>query len=256
MMNSVYRPPYTLTPAIVNLVAGISETIGRYTVLAEQNLTPRLRRENRIRTIQASLAIENNTLSVEQVTAVIEGKQVLGHPREIQEVRNAFAAYEAMEKWDARAEKDLLTAHELLMRGLMDETGRYRSGGSGGDRPSKRSSNRPSSGPDPCHRNRRAGQQRFDAGTGLVPPPHISEQLPQPVAGGRMDRTYAAGFPAKPDPALSVDRERPALVGPWKNCPKPVIMGSFQTHQHHGCRLNREDSGPNVTAFVIAVSQL
>jgi len=109
-MNSVYRPPYTLTPAIVNLIAGISETIGRYTVLAEQNLTPRLRRENRIRTIQASLAIENNTLSVEQVTAVIEGKRVLGHPREIQEVRNAFAAYEAMEKWDARAEKDLLTA--------------------------------------------------------------------------------------------------------------------------------------------------
>ena len=137
MMNSVYRPPYTLTPAIVNLVAGISEIIGRYIVLAEQNLTPRLRRENRIRNIQASLAIENNTLSVEQVTAVIEGKQVLGHPREIQDVRNAFAAYEAMEKWDARAEKDLLPAHQLLMRGLMDETGRYRSGGVGifrGDR--------------------------------------------------------------------------------------------------------------------------
>jgi hypothetical protein len=213
MMDSVYRPPYTLTPAIVNLVAGISETIGRYTVLAEQNLTPRLRRENRIRTIQASLAIENNTLSVEQVTAVIEGKRVLGHPREIQEVRNAFAAYEAMEKWEAGAEKDLLTAHELLMRGLMDETGRYRSGGVGGDRPS----NRPSSGPDPCYRDRRAWQQRFDAGTGLVPPPHISEQLPQSGAGGRMDRAHAAGFPAKPDPALSVDRERPALVRPWKN---------------------------------------
>jgi Fic family protein len=67
-------------------------------VLAEQNLTPRLRRENRIRTIQASLAIENNTLTLEQVTAVIEGRQVLGHPREIQEVRNAFSrAIEAME---------------------------------------------------------------------------------------------------------------------------------------------------------------
>jgi len=126
-----YQPPYAITPAIVNLVAEISETIGRYTVLAERNLTPRLRRENRIRTIQASLAIENNTLTLEQVTAVIEGKRVLGHPREIQEVRNAFATYEAMEGWDASAEEDLLAAHELLMRGLMDETGRYRSGGVG-----------------------------------------------------------------------------------------------------------------------------
>lgn len=126
-----YQPPYTITTAIVNLVAEIGETIGRYTVLAEQNLTPRLRRENRIRTIQASLAIENNTLTLEQVTAVIEGKRVLGHPREIQEVRNAFATYEAMEDWDACVEKDLLAAHELLMRGLVDETGRYRSGGVG-----------------------------------------------------------------------------------------------------------------------------
>ena len=57
-----YQPPYTITPTILNLVAEISETIGRYTVLAEQSLTPRLRRENRIRTIHASLAIENNTL--------------------------------------------------------------------------------------------------------------------------------------------------------------------------------------------------
>lgn len=126
-----YQPPYTITPAIVNLVAEIGETIGRYTVQAEQNLTPRLRRENRIRTIQASLAIENNTLTLEQVTAVIEGKRVLGHPREIQEVRNAFATYEAMEDWVASVEEDLLAAHELLMHGLVDETGQYRSGGVG-----------------------------------------------------------------------------------------------------------------------------
>jgi len=126
-----YQPPYTITPAIVNLVTEIGETIGRYTVLAKQNLTPRLRRENCIRTIQASLAIENNTLTLEQVTAVIEGKRVLGHPREIQEVRNAFATYEVMEDWDVSAKEDLLAAHELLMGGLVDETGRYRSGGGG-----------------------------------------------------------------------------------------------------------------------------
>jgi Fic family protein len=112
-------------------VAEISEAIGRYTALAEQNLTPRLRRENRIRTIQASLSIENNTLSVEQVTAVIDGKRVLGQPREIQEVKNAFAAYEAMEGWEPTSLDDLLTAHRLLMAALVDAAGELRSGGVG-----------------------------------------------------------------------------------------------------------------------------
>ncbi|EGW20341.1 Fic family protein [Methylobacter tundripaludum] len=126
-----YQPPYTITPAILNLVAEISELIGRYTILAEQNLTPRLRRENRIRTIQASLAIENNTLTLEQVTAVIDGKRVLGLPREIQEVRNAFAAYEAMDNWHPASEADLLVAHGLLMSMLVDQPGVFRSGGVG-----------------------------------------------------------------------------------------------------------------------------
>ncbi|MDP1666710.1 MAG: Fic family protein [Methylobacter sp.] len=126
-----YQPPYTITPTILNLVAEISELIGRYTMLAEQNLTPRLRRENRIRTIQASLAIENNTLTLEQVTAVIDGKRVLGLPREIQEVRNAFAAYEAMDNWHPASEADLLVAHGLLMSMLVDQPGVFRSGGVG-----------------------------------------------------------------------------------------------------------------------------
>ncbi len=90
-----------------------------------------LRRENRIRTIQASLAIEHNTLSVEQVTAVVEGKTVLGLPREIQEVRNAFAAYEAMPDWGPASAEDLPGAHGLLMRGLCDDEGHWRSGGVG-----------------------------------------------------------------------------------------------------------------------------
>lgn len=126
-----YQPPYIITPTILNLVAEISEQIGRYTILAEQNLTPRLRRENRIRTIQASLAIENNTLTLEQVTAVIDGKRVLGLPREIQEVHNAFAAYEAMENWHPASEADLLAAHGLLMSTLVDQPGIYRTGGVG-----------------------------------------------------------------------------------------------------------------------------
>ena len=126
-----YQPPYVITPAILNLVAEISELIGRYTMLAEQNLTPRLRRENRILTIQASLAIENNTLTLEQVTAVRDGKRVLGLPREIQEVRNAFAAYEAMDNWHPASEADLLAAHSLLMSMLVDQPGVFRSGGVG-----------------------------------------------------------------------------------------------------------------------------
>jgi Fic family protein len=126
-----YQPPHTLTPAILRLVAEIGEAIGRYTALADSELTPRLRGENRIRTIQASLAIENNTLTVEQVTAVIDGKRVLGHPREVQEVRNAFAAYEAMEGWEPTSRDDLLAAHSLLMAAVVDDAGRFRSSGVG-----------------------------------------------------------------------------------------------------------------------------
>lgn len=77
MSKDPYRPPYSLTPTILRLVAEISEVIGRYTALADSQLTPRLRRQNRIRTIQASLAIENNTLTLEQVTAVLDAKRVL-----------------------------------------------------------------------------------------------------------------------------------------------------------------------------------
>lgn len=130
-MNQQYKPPYNLTPSILHLVADISEAIGRYTATADRHMSPQLRRENRIRTIHASLAIENNMLTLEQVTAVINGKHVLGHPREIQEVRNALAAYEAMEGWDATSRNDLLTAHRLLMSALVDDAGHLRSGGVG-----------------------------------------------------------------------------------------------------------------------------
>jgi Fic family protein len=90
-----YQPPFSVTNEHIEWVSRISEQIGL--LKGSHNfLTPQLRRGNRIRTIQASLAIEQNTLSIEQVTAVIEGKPVLGLPHEIQEVRNAFAAYELL----------------------------------------------------------------------------------------------------------------------------------------------------------------
>ena len=124
---SGYRPPFTITPAILRLVEEIVESLGHWSVSAGE-LSPRLRRSNRIRTIQASLAIENNTLSVEQVTAVLAGKRVLGLPREIQEVRNAFAAYEQLNRWQPSSVDDLLAAHGDLMAGLLDGAGQFRTG--------------------------------------------------------------------------------------------------------------------------------
>lgn len=126
-----YQPPVTLTPLMLSLVADISEELGRLSALSTASQTPMLRRGNRIRTIQASLAIENNTLSLEQVTAVLDGQRVLGLPREIQEVRNAFAAYEAMPGWRPGSSSDLLAAHKLLMQGLIDDAGQFRHGGVG-----------------------------------------------------------------------------------------------------------------------------
>ena len=126
-----YQPPYTITPLILQRVAEIVEQLTRWEVAGDNTLSPQLRRNNRIRTIQASLAIENNTLSIEQVTAVFEGKTVLGLPREIQEVHNAFTAYEQLPNWQAHSVADCLTAQGLLMAGLVDETGCFRTGGVG-----------------------------------------------------------------------------------------------------------------------------
>lgn len=129
--QGTYQPPYTITSAIIRLVAEISETIGRLSALTDTIKALRLRRINRIRTIRGSLAIEGNTLSEEQITAILDGKRVIAPPREIQEVRNAISAYELFEKWRPAAEKELLQAHRILMAGLIDEAGLYRSGGVG-----------------------------------------------------------------------------------------------------------------------------
>ncbi|MHC8285254.1 Fic family protein [Pseudomonas sp. XS1P51] len=128
---SRYQPPLTLTTRILALIAEISEQIGQLSAVDDRRQTPQLRRGNRIRTIQASLAIENNTLSIEQVTAVLAGQQVLGLPREIQEVRNAFAAYELIPDWRPSSRADLLQAHKLLMHGLIDDFGQFRRAGVG-----------------------------------------------------------------------------------------------------------------------------
>jgi len=130
-MNDIYHPPFAITPAIVRLVAEIGEVLGRLGVSSELVITPRLRRQNRIRTIQASLAIEGNTLDLEQVTAILDGKRVLGLPREIQEVRNAIKAYEQLKEWNPSSVQHLLESHGVMMDGLVDLPGAFRTGGVG-----------------------------------------------------------------------------------------------------------------------------
>lgn len=126
-----YTPPFTITSTIVSLVAQVSEAVGRLSALEAESGLLRLRRANRIRTIQGSLAIEGNTLSLEQITAILDGKRVIAPPREIQEVRNAIVAYDRLDQWQSAREADLLAAHAAIMAGLLDLPGQYRSGGVG-----------------------------------------------------------------------------------------------------------------------------
>lgn len=117
-----------MTDRMTNLVAAISEQIGRIKVLSHGSLNPHLRKENRIRTIHASLAIERNSLSLQQVTAILDGKRILGNPNEIREVKNAYDTYERMLSLDPYSVNDLLKAHKTMMEGLIPENGRFRSG--------------------------------------------------------------------------------------------------------------------------------
>ena len=128
---SEYKPPFHLTNKIINLISAISEQIGRITVLSHGNLNPHLRKENRIRTIHSSLAIEQNSLSLEQVTAILNGKRILGNPNEIKEVQNAYQAYEMLLNLNPYSIKDLLYAHKMMMNGLISENGKFRQGGVG-----------------------------------------------------------------------------------------------------------------------------
>lgn len=124
-----YQPPFVASARIVSLVADIAESVGRLDARAMGGV--RLRRVDRMRTIQGTLAIEGNSLGQEQVTAILEGKRVLADPREVLEVKNAAAAYEALGRHDPRKCDDLLRAHALMMRGLIDDAGAFRKGAAG-----------------------------------------------------------------------------------------------------------------------------
>jgi len=130
-MKKELSPPFKITNDILNLVYEIGELVGKISAEKEfeKNLT--LRKENRIKTIYSSLAIEQNTLTLEQVTDVINGKRVLASLKDIKEVQNAYEIYERLEELDENSMKDLLLAHKIMTSELIKESGRFRSKNAG-----------------------------------------------------------------------------------------------------------------------------
>jgi len=125
------NPTYTISAKTIDLVARIAEKLGEIRGSGEYMRNLRLRKINRLRSIQSSLAIENNTLSLGQVTDIIEGKRVLGLPHEIQEVKNAYQAYEHLLEYNPYKVKDFLKAHRLMTTDLVKDAGNFRSQGVG-----------------------------------------------------------------------------------------------------------------------------
>ena len=127
-MEDKYIPPYEITDEMLELVSEIMENLGKLSGVNELEKLPRLRRVSRIKSIHSSLAIENNTLSIEQVTDVINGKRVLAPQKDIEEVHNAFIAYEKLSEINPYSIDDLLRIHGIMMNGLVKEAGKLRSG--------------------------------------------------------------------------------------------------------------------------------
>ena len=120
------KPPFEITNQMIDYVAEIAELMGKLSAVSSLSANPTLRRSNRIRTIHGSLAIEQNTLSLEQVTAVLNGKHVLAPPKDIAEVKNAYEIYERLDELDPYSVDDLLIAHGIMTRGLVEESGIFR----------------------------------------------------------------------------------------------------------------------------------
>jgi Fic family protein len=125
------KPPYNLTSKIFKLVSEVSHKIGELNASFLTQQSPELRKRNRIRTIQASLAVEGNTLSIDQVTAIIDDKTVLGPTKDIKEVTNAIEVYKQLNDLHPFNEKAFLSAHKMLMKDLIKNAGEYRSSGVG-----------------------------------------------------------------------------------------------------------------------------
>jgi Fic family protein len=125
------KPPYHITPRILTLIRSISEKIGEVNAGHLNRQSPQLRKDNRVKTIHASLQIEGNTLSEEQITALIENKNVVGPPKDIQEVLNAIQVYENIKNYRYISAKSFMKAHADLMKHLLKKPGQYRKQGVG-----------------------------------------------------------------------------------------------------------------------------
>ena len=120
------NPPYEITPKIVQLITSISEKIGEINATYLNRPSPKLRKQNRIKTIHSSLKIEGNSLTEEQVTALLDKKRIIGPKKDVLEVLNAIEIYENLEKYNPNDEKSFLKAHQDLMTDLIEDAGRYR----------------------------------------------------------------------------------------------------------------------------------
>lgn len=127
----MYTPPFTISSRTIHLIADISALVERYAIRMEQEDALLLRKINRIKTIQGSLAIEGNTLSESQITDILDGKHIVAPIREIQEVRNAIKTYNSYHTFDPYSVDDLLIAHKVMMEALVDNAGHFRQGGVG-----------------------------------------------------------------------------------------------------------------------------
>ncbi len=126
MIVSKMKPPYEITSSILKLITSISEKIGEVNANLLNRPSPKLRKQNRIKTIHSSLKIEGNTLTEEQITALLENKRVIGPKKDVIEVLNAIKIYENLEDYNPSNEKSFLKAHQYLMEGLIENSGKYR----------------------------------------------------------------------------------------------------------------------------------
>jgi len=126
MIVSRMNPPYEITFSILKLVTSISEKIGEVNANLLNKPSPKLRKQNRIKTIHSSLKIEGNTLTEEQITALVENKRVIGPKKDVLEVLNAIKIYENLLEYNPFNEKSFLKAHQNLMEGLIENSGKYR----------------------------------------------------------------------------------------------------------------------------------
>ena len=125
------KPPYTITPKIINYITSISEKIGEVNANFLDRPSPKLRKQNRIKTIHSSLKIEGNTLTEAQITALLENKKIIGPKKDVEEVLNAIDIYKNLKSFNPRSEKSFLKAHKILMNNLIIKSGKYRNKGVG-----------------------------------------------------------------------------------------------------------------------------